>query len=111
LPSWLGWEGGGGKEENEDGEPVPDNLCKMNVETMEALFDYYKIVREPPWIKTSKRDWVDDLGEEAISLRTVADWEKFEMKWATITSYACGLNLHEGPWASEDWRTYIDSTV
>lgn len=101
----------GGKEEEGDGEPVPYSRCMTSVETIEALFDHYKIVREPPWIKTSKRDWVDDLGEEAMSLRTIADWRKFETKWATITSYACGLNLHEGPWAGEDWRTYIDAAV
>ena len=81
------------------------------VETIEAFFEHYKIVREPPWIKTSKSDWVDDLGEEVMSLRIIADWRKFETKWATITSYACGLNLHEGPWASEDWRMYIDAAV
>jgi hypothetical protein len=96
--------------ENEE-LPVPERRCMTSVETIEALFDHYKIVREPPWIKASKQDWVDDLREEAILLRTVADWREFERKWATITSYTCGLNLHEGPWAGEDWRAYVWATA
>lgn len=98
-----------GQSKEDEEEKVPSSLYLMSIKTIETLFDHYKIVREPPWIKTSKSDWVDDLGEEALALQSMADWRKFEAKWATITSYACGLNLHEGPWAGEDWRMYIDA--
>jgi hypothetical protein len=90
--------------------PVPQHQCLKTVETAEALFEHYKIVREPTWIKSDREDWVDELREEAKVLRTVGEWRRFETKWATITSYACGLNLHEGPWAGKDWKLCVDNT-
>ena len=88
--------------------PVPEGRCLKSVEIIEGLFDHYMIVREPRWVKATKEDWIDDLRVEAIAVRTIGEWRKFETKWATVTSYACGLNLHEGPWAGEDWRKYVD---
>jgi len=51
---------------------VPRSRYMTSVETIEALFDRYKIVLKPRWIKTSERDWVGDLGEEVMSPRTIA---------------------------------------
>ena len=87
--------------------PVPGGRCLKSVEIIEGLFDHYKIVREPRWVKATKQDWVENVMEEAMAVGTIGEWRKFETKWAIITSYACGLNLHEGPWAGEDWRERV----
>jgi hypothetical protein len=79
----------------------------MTVQTIESMFEHYKIVQEPHWTKTTRDDWIDDLREDALALKTVGDWREFENKWATITSYACGLTLHAGPWAGRDWMSHI----
>jgi hypothetical protein len=89
------------------GLAVIERRCQKTVQIIEAMFEHYKIVREPHWIKSSREDWVDDLREDAMALKTVDEWRRFETKWATITSYACGLNLHEGPWAGEDWMLFV----
>jgi hypothetical protein len=92
---------------SEDNMAIPEHYCQTTIEAIEAMFEHFHIVREPPWIKSNREDWVDDLREDAMALKTVNEWRRFETKWATITSYACGLNLHEGPWAGEDWRSYV----
>jgi hypothetical protein len=90
--------------------PTPQHRCLKTVEITEALFGHYEIVLEPTWIKSGSEDWVDELREEAMVLKTVGEWRRFETKWATIASYVCGLNLHEGPWVGEDWTLYVDSS-
>jgi hypothetical protein len=86
--------------------PVPERRRLMTVQTIESMFERYKIIQEPHWIKTTRDDWVDDLREDALAVKTVGDLRKFENKWATITSYACDLTLHAGPWAGRDWMSY-----
>ncbi|KAH8665197.1 hypothetical protein BGZ60DRAFT_529540 [Tricladium varicosporioides] len=88
--------------------PVPEGYCLKTITVIEGLFELYKIIQEPRWVTASRQDWVDNLREEGKAVRTIGEWRKFETRWATITSYACGLNLHEGPWAGEDWREYLE---
>lgn len=54
-------------------------------------------------------DWVDSLRNDIQAVETAAQLREFENKWATLTSYACGLHLHEGPWAGENWKDYVGS--
>jgi hypothetical protein len=93
-----------------DQQAVSPQRCLKTIETVEAILEHYEIVAEPVWLSTAHddADWLDDLRADAAALRTVGEWRKFETKWAVITSYACGLNLHEGPWAGEDWACYVD---
>lgn len=92
----------------EDLLPVPDGYNQKTVATIRSLFELFKIVREPQWVQPINEDWVDNLEHEAKAVKTVGDWRHFEKRWAIITSYACGLILHQGPWAGEEWRSYID---
>ena len=93
-----------------DQQAVSPQRCLKTVGTVEAILEHFEIVAEPPWLSTAHddADWLDDLRTDAAALRTVGEWRRFETKWAVITSYACGLNLHEGPWAGEDWACYVD---
>ncbi len=44
---------------------------------------------------------------EAAALKTIGQWMAFERKWAVVASYACAIDIHEGPWAGDDWRKYV----
>jgi hypothetical protein len=96
----------GADESMED--PVPQSRCEASVQTIEALFEHFSIVCEPLWVETQNGDWVDDMEAEAAALKTMGEWLEFERKWAIVASYACRIGLHEGPWAGNDWRMYVD---
>ncbi len=91
--------------ESED-DPVPRAQCEASLQTIMAMLEHFTILREPMWVDKADGDWVDDLEAEAAALKTKAEWLAFERKWAIVSSYACGLDLHGGPWAGDDWRLY-----
>ena len=94
-------------DESEE-DPVPRALCEASVQTIEALMEHFSIVREPLWVENRNRDWVDDMEAEAAALKIKGEWLDFERKWAIVVSHACSIDLHHGPWAGNDWRTYVD---
>jgi hypothetical protein len=94
-------------DESEE-DPVPRARCEASVQAIEALFEHFTIVREPPWVENKNGDWVDDMEAEAAALKTMGQWLDFERKWAAAASYACMIELHEGPWAGDDWKLYVD---
>lgn len=74
---------------------------RATIESVDCLLEHFSILQEPPWMEDD--DWVENLEKELKGVETYDAWQKIERKWATLASYSCGLELHQGPWAGPDW--------
>ncbi len=78
---------------------------KSTIDAVIAMLEHHTILQDPFWIEDE--NWADNLESDVQSVKTLKEWRLMEKKWATLTSFACGLRLHEGPWAGKDWEKYI----
>ena len=70
-----------------------------------SLLGHFHITQPPFWV--TDNTWPDRLLVELQAVKTCDDWRRLERDWATLTSYACALRLHEGPWAGEKWQDFV----
>lgn len=75
---------------------------QSTIESVLCLLEHFGILEEPHWMEDD--DWAENLEREMEGVRTYDAWHQLERKWATLVSYACGLELHRGPWAGPDWE-------
>ena len=75
---------------------------QSTIESVICLFEHFGILQEPPWVEED--DWAENLSKDLEGVRTYEAWQKMELKWATLASYSCGMELHRGPWAGHDWE-------
>jgi hypothetical protein len=75
---------------------------QATIESVDCLLEHFSILQEPPWMEDD--DWVENLEKELEGVETYDAWQKIERKWATLASYSCGLELHQGSWAGPNWE-------
>lgn len=92
---------------NTGNKSISDEERQRTLKVIVVMFEQYRILQEPPWVKTDKDDWVDDISENIKAVQTENELLAFEKEWATVVSYSCMLHFHEGPWAGDDWMSHV----